>query len=232
MGKFEILDNQDVRVRTTIKSKNLRIMENIISYFILLLLLLGVYTISNGICHTIAFGVNTYSKLDHTEKTEKNCVDHVNEAIQEFKKNEIVIRLIIADDIETDNIPDEYIAALMAHSNKQFDRLFRNRHDIVKEEISIFFVDKDYWVGEKICTSKNSIGCNPHNSERNFLYICLTQNFRRDLMLLNHERAHAYFLDKPEIIAIMVEHLFDNNFDLSGNSFTLYEDKLGNLRFY
>lgn len=158
-------------------------------------------------------------------------VDSVTEETQDMKEKEVAIRLEVPDNINPEEVTDYYIKNLMIKSNRQFDQFFNQTNQNLKEGVSIFFVNEKDWDGEKICSWDKSAGCNVQESEKNHIFVSLTGEATIDLRTLNHERAHAYFLKKPEIVAELFEVLFAKNLDLSHQKFNLYLDEQGSLRF-
>jgi len=149
---------------------------------------------------------------------------------KDLNKKEIKIRAIIPDNANPLGIEDHYIANLLMNSNYDFDKFFSGTTRPMRQGITIFFIDQEYWDGEKICGFKSG-GCNLQDEKKNLILIPLYNHLETDLKSLNHERAHAYFLNKQEIVAHLIENLFSNGFDLSSQRFNLYKDDQGKLRF-
>jgi len=153
---------------------------------------------------------------------------------EELVKKDFKVRAIIQDN----KVPwerDEYIAQILNRSDCQY---FNNLHYKVggrTDTIIIYFIDQNQWDGQKICGNKKGMGCTQEFQGQKIIYMSLTQNFEADLKTLNHERAHAYFQNEPEMTAELIDHVFGNEIsadeiDARRLRFNLWKDDEGHLR--
>lgn len=156
--------------------------------------------------------------------------------VEAMVKTEFKIRSMVKDNEGSNWERDEYIAQILNRSDCQY---FNNLHFEVgsRTDTIIYFIDQNQWDGEKICGNKKDVGCTQEFQGQKIIYMSLTQNFEADLKTLNHERAHAYFQNEPEMTAELIDHVFGNEISASEIDskrlrFELWKDDEGHLRIH